>query len=171
MSAPPGGSAPFLKRHAVSLPLCTDRPQWYPLGPIFWPSFCISVSFGNGPAASLRLTPFQCWQRCSVCPVAAGTRCETCSCLRHLGGGIFFSHVPFGSCSQVFFSGELCLTFYSWCSMLGQRTNATHTGCDILRSNPPYPLAQLTTHMSSAVCTCVTVPLDSCVWSGFQCGL
>ena len=26
-----------------------------------------------------------------LCPVAAGTRCERCACLRHLGGG-FFSH-------------------------------------------------------------------------------
>ena len=82
--------AAFLKRHAVSLPLCTDRPQWYPLGPIFWPSFCILVSFGNGPAASLRFTTLS-MLAALLCPVAAGTRCETCSCLRHLGGG-FFSH-------------------------------------------------------------------------------
>lgn len=82
-----------------------------------------------------------------------------------LGRRIFFSLVPFGSCSQVIFSGELCLIFYSWCSMLGQRTNATHTGCDFFRSNTPYPLAQLIAHMSSAVCTCVTVPLDSHMWT------
>ena len=78
---------------------------------------------------------------------------------------IFFSLVPFESCSQVIFSGELCLIFYSWCSMLGQRTNALHTGCDSSHSNPPYTLAQLTTHNSRAVCTCVTVPLDAHMWA------
>ena len=75
------------------------------------------------------------------------------------------SLVPFESCSQVIFSGELCLIFYSWCSMLGQRTNALHTGCDSSHSNPPYTLAQLTTHNSRAVCTCVTVPLDAHMWA------
>ena len=78
---------------------------------------------------------------------------------------IFFSLVPFGSPSQVFFSGEFCFNSFRGRFMLGQRRTATHAGCAISHSNPPYPHAQLTTHMSSAICTCVTVPPDSHMWT------
>ena len=60
---------------------------------------------------------------------------------------------------------ELCSTFYSWSSMLGQRTNSTHTGCDISHSNSPCPLGPLTTHIPSAISISDTAPLDSRLWS------
>ena len=82
--------APFPRRVPVSLPLCTSRAQRDPLGPTFGARVCISVSFGNGSAASLRLSLLR-MEAALLCPVAAGTRCEWRACLRHLGGG-FFSH-------------------------------------------------------------------------------
>ena len=78
---------------------------------------------------------------------------------------IFFSLVPFGSPSQVFFSGEFCFNSFRGRFILGQRRTATHAGCAFSHSNPPCPHTQLTIHMSSAICTCVTVPLDSHMWT------
>ena len=82
--------APFPRRVPVSLKCSPYGAQEDLLGPTFGHTFCISVSFGNGSAASLRLSLLR-MEAALLCPVAAGTRCEWRACLRHLGGG-FFSH-------------------------------------------------------------------------------
>ena len=51
---------------AVSLGLCAHRAQKDLLGSTFWPYFCISVSFGNGSAASCAYPSFEWRQRCSA---------------------------------------------------------------------------------------------------------
>ena len=128
-----------------------------------WPYFCISVSFRKRLcclAARILLR----MEAALLCPVAAGTRCEWRACLRHLGGEFFLTR-PLRFTFAGIFSGELCSTFYSWSSMLGQRTNSTHTGCDISHSNSPCPLGPLTTHIPSAISISDTAPLDSRLWS------
>ena len=77
----------------------------------------------------------------------------------------------FSRCFQLGCAGGQCfaLAFAAIGNVLpecvGQRRFATHTRCDFSHSNPPYPLAQLITHISSADCMCVTVPLDSHTWT------
>ena len=99
-------AAPFLRRVPVSLNLCQHGAQRYPLGPTFGHTFCISVSFGNGSAASLRLSLTR-MEAALLCPVAARTRCEWRACLRRLGGGFFSHSSPSNRARRYFFQVSL----------------------------------------------------------------
>ena len=48
---------------------------------------------------------------------------------------------------------------------MGQRTCARHSRWDFCHSNPPSPFGPITTHTSPAICTGLTLPLDSHMWT------
>ena len=72
-------------------------------------------------------------------------------------------------CSWAVPVGNVLLKFLqplgTCCRMQGQRTCASTFRWDFCHSNPRSPFGPITTHTSSAVCTCVTVPLDPHLWT------
>ena len=103
---PPHCTAPFPRRVPVSLKCSPYGAQKDLLGPTFGHTFCISVSFGNGSAASLRLSLTR-MEAALLCPVAARTRCEWRACLRRLGGGFFSHSSPSDHLRRYFFQVSL----------------------------------------------------------------